>query len=70
MSLIVSEIYEALIATGTSTEKAQAAAGAVPLSKDLATKEDLRKLERDPAVLKFGYGTATLVLLVKIAFFP
>ena len=87
MSLIVSEVYDALIEAGTSEEKAKAAAGAIPLPERLATKEDLdelkasvnelkanfnerfAKVERDLALLKFGYGPAILALLIKIAFF-
>ena len=102
MSLIVSEVYDALIEAGTSEEKAKAAAGAIPLAERLVTKEDLdelkaatqegldelkaatrkdldelkasfnerlAKVERDLALLKFGYGPAILALLVKIAFF-
>ena len=80
MSLIVSEVYDALIEAGTSEEKAKAAAGAIPLPERLATKEDLgelkagfnerfAKIERDLALLKFGYGPVILALLIKIAFF-
>lgn len=45
MSLIVAEIYDALIEAGTSDEKAKAAAGAIPLAERLATKEDLNELK-------------------------
>lgn len=45
MSLIVSEVYDALIEAGASEEKAKAAAGAIPLAERLATKEDLDKLK-------------------------
>jgi len=87
MSLIVAEVYDALIEAGTSDEKAKAAAGALPIAERLATKEDLddlrrqfndlrgqfserfAKIERDLALLKFGYGPVVLALLVKIAFF-
>ena len=109
MSLIVAEVYDALIEAGTSEEKAKAAAGAIPLADRLATKEDLdelkaatkedldelkaatkedldelkasfnelkasfnerfAKIERDLALLKFGYGPVVLALLVKIEFF-
>ena len=98
MSLIVAEVYDALIEAGTSEEKAKAAARAIPLAERLATKEDLdelkaatkedldalkasfnelkasfnerfAKIERDLALLKFGYGPVVLALLVKIAFF-
>ncbi len=44
MSLIVSEVYDALIEAGASEEKAKAAAGAIPLAERLATKEDLVEL--------------------------
>lgn len=80
MNLIVSEVYDAFIDAGASEEKAKAAAGAIPLAERLATKEDLdelkkeindrfSKIERDMAVLKFGYGPLIIALLVKIAFF-
>ena len=80
MNLIVSEVYDAFIDAGASEEKAKAAAGAFPLAVRLATKEDLdelkkeindrfSKIERDMAVLKFGYGPLIIALLVKIAFF-
>ncbi len=45
MSLIVSEVYDALIEAGTSEEKAKAAAGAIPLAERLVTKEDLDELK-------------------------
>lgn len=44
MSLIVSEVYDALIEAGTSAEKARAAAGAIPNAEKLVTKEDLTEL--------------------------
>lgn len=44
MSLMVAEVYEALIEAGTSEQKAKAAAGAIPVGGELATKEDLREL--------------------------
>ena len=44
MSLMVAEVYEALIEAGTSEQKAKAAAGAIPIAGELATKEDLREL--------------------------
>ena len=44
MSLMVAEVYDALIEAGTSEQKAKAAAGAIPVGGELATKEDLREL--------------------------
>ena len=51
MSLIVSEVYDALIEAGTSEEKAKAAAGAIPLVDRLATREDIARLDKDIARL-------------------
>ena len=44
MSLMVAEVYEALIEAGTSEQKAKEAAGAIPVAGETATKEDLREL--------------------------
>ena len=35
----------------------------------ISMNEHFDKIERDLAILKFGYGPVVLVLLVKIAFF-
>ena len=45
MSLIVSEVYDALIEAGSSPEKARAAAAAVPAAENMATREDIARLE-------------------------
>ena len=47
MSLIVSEVYDALIEAGTSEAKAKAAAGAIPLAEHLATKEDVTEVKAE-----------------------
>ena len=49
MSLIVAEVYEALIEAGASKEKAKAAAGAIPLVERLATREVVASLEKEMA---------------------
>ncbi len=53
MNLLVSEVYEALLEAGTSEAKAKAAASAIPVAKDLTTREDLRDL-RDELVDRIG----------------
>ena len=45
MSLIVSEVYDALIEAGATEEKARAAAAAIPFAEQLATREDISRLE-------------------------
>ena len=44
MSMMIAEIYEALVEAGTSEEKAKAAAGVVPVIGSLATKTDMQEL--------------------------
>ena len=45
MSLIVTEIYDALIEAGATERKARAAATAIPMVENLATKQDLAELK-------------------------
>ena len=52
MSLIVFEVYDALIEAGTSEAKAKAAAGAIPLAGHLATKDDIGAVRTEIAAVK------------------
>lgn len=84
MSMIVTEIYDALKEAGATEEKARAAAGAIPMVDNLASKQDLAELKaelkgdiavvkRDVAVLKlavFSFLPTIVALLVKLVFFP
>ena len=77
MSVIVSEVYDALISAGAPEVQARAAAAAIPIQDHLATKQDLAELKADLkaeiAVLKFAifaFFPITVGLLLKIAFFP
>ena len=73
MSVIVSEVYDALISAGAPEEQARAAAAAIPIQDNLATRQDLAELKAEIAVLKFAIFTffpITIGLLLKIAFFP
>jgi len=45
MSLIVSEVYDALVAAGAPDDKARAAAGAIPMADTLATRQDLAEFK-------------------------
>ena len=49
MGLIVSEVYDALIEAGASPDRAKAAAGAVPPSESMVTKEEMTRLETNMA---------------------
>lgn len=44
---MVAEVYKALVEVGASEESARAAASAIPLTRDLATKEDLWELKEE-----------------------
>ena len=73
MSIIVSEVYDALIEAGASEAKAKAAAAAIPVGEHLATKEDIAELKAEIAGLKvaiFMFGPLILALLIKLVFFP
>lgn len=52
MGLIVSEVYDALIEAGTSPEKATAAAAAVPLAENVATKDDIARIDANIAGIR------------------
>ena len=52
MSLIVSEIYDALIEAGSTEEKAKAAAAAIPVADQMATKEDITDVKAEMAEFK------------------
>ena len=73
MSILIAEVYDALLAGGVPEDKARAAASAIPAAQDLATKQDIAELRRDIAVLRFAvftFGPLILALLVKLVFFP
>ena len=75
MSYIVSELYEALLAAGAPDDKAKAAAAAVPIREQLATRADiddvkanLAGLDKRVARLEWAVYVAP-ALLGKLAFF-
>ena len=77
MSILVAEVYEALVEAGVSEQKAKAAAAAIPIGGNLATKQDIVELRADIDVLKlvvfrFLLPAQFLIigLAVKAAFFP
>lgn len=55
MSMMVTELYDALIAAGAPEEKARAAAQVV-LAENPATKADIVRLERELSVVKWMTG--------------
>ncbi len=77
MSIIVSEVYDALLEAGASEAKAKAAAAAIPVAEHLATREDIAELKAELKaeiaglkVAMFTFGPLILGLLVKLVFFP
>ena len=80
MSVIVSEVYDALLSAGAPEAQARAAAAAIPIQDNLATKHDILKLREEIATIKaevailkfaiFTFFPITIGLLVKVAFFP
>ena len=47
MGIMVSEVYEAFISAGAPQAKAKAAAEAIPVTEQLATKQDIAVLRQD-----------------------
>ena len=47
MSAIIKEVYDAFRSAGVSDEQATAAARAIPASRELATKGDIRELRSE-----------------------
>ena len=73
MSIIVSEVYDALLEAGASEAKAKAAAAAIPVGEHLATREDIAASKAEIAGLKvamFTFGPLIPGLSVKLVFFP
>ena len=54
MSIMIAEVYEALIEAGASEEKAKAAASAVPAEDRLSTKSDIQEVWSELKLLKFA----------------
>ena len=71
MSIMVTEIYDALIEAGASEQKARAAAQSVPLTEQLTTKQDIAALQSatkgDIAALKLATQTDIAALKTEIA---
>lgn len=84
MSVIVSEVYDALVSAGAPVNQARAAAAAIPLHDNLATQRDVTTLREEVASVRaeiatvkaivqfaiFTFFPVVIGLLVKIAFFP
>ena len=56
MGIMVSEVYEAFIAAGAPESKAKAAAEAIPVTEQLATKQDIASVRQDIAGVEAMVG--------------
>ena len=52
MSIVVAEVYEALVSAGAPADKARAAAAAIPIGEQLATKQDLEGVKAEITGIK------------------
>lgn len=54
MSIMVTEVYEALVSAGADEAKAKAAASAIPVGERIATKQDIGDVKQEIADVKAG----------------
>ena len=63
MSMMVSEVYDALVAAGAPEDKARAAAIAVS-EEQLATKRDISEIKAELKIIKWMLGVVIVVTVV------
>jgi len=63
MSMMVSEVYDALVAAGAPEDKARAAAIAVS-EEQLATKKDIADIKSELIVVKWMLGVVIVVTVL------
>ena len=63
MSMMVSEVYDALVAAGAPEDKARAAAIAVS-EEQLATKRDMSEIKAELKIVKWMLGVVIVVTVV------
>ena len=47
MSIMIAEVYKALVEAGAPEDSARAAASSIPIAKDLASKQDIAELRQE-----------------------
>lgn len=52
MSIMIAEVYKALVEAGATEDSARAAASSIPVAKDLAGKQDIAEVKQDIAALR------------------
>ena len=64
MGIMVSEVYEALVEAGASEAKAKAAAEAIPVIEQVATKPDIANLKAEVFKALWIQGAGIVGLVV------
>ena len=52
MSIMIAEVYKALVEAGAPEDSARAAASSIPIAKDLASKQDIAELRQEIAEVR------------------
>ena len=52
MSIMIAEVYKALVEAGAPEDSARAAASSIPVAKDLASKQDIAEVRQEIAALR------------------
>ena len=66
MGVMVSEVYDAFVEAGASEAKARAAASAIPVSDQLATKQDVASVKAEIVEVKADLQVSTAALEAKM----
>ena len=52
MSIMIAEVYKALVEAGAPEDSARAAASSIPIAKDLASKQDIAEVRQEIAEVR------------------
>ena len=67
MSIMIAEVYKALVEAGAPEDSARAAASSIPVAKDLASKQDVAEVRHEIAEVRHEIATLRAELQQEIA---
>ena len=67
MSIMIAEVYKALVEAGAPEDSARAAASSIPVAKDLASKQDVAEVRHEIAEVRHEIAALRAELQQEIA---